>query len=58
MEVIGQLHAPATLPPGKRLQYQLDNSLEGSKNLSGYNVKENKIPLLPLPGIETELSSL
>jgi hypothetical protein len=29
MEISGQLHAPATLPPGKKHQYPSDRRLDG-----------------------------
>jgi hypothetical protein len=33
LEVSGQLHAPATLPPGKGTQYALDRRLGGPPGL-------------------------
>jgi hypothetical protein len=32
MEVSGHVHAPAALPQGKRLQYQLDRRLGGPQS--------------------------
>jgi hypothetical protein len=55
MEMSGQLHAPATLPPGKQLWYQLDIRLGGPQSSSGLCGVQNK--LLPLPGIEPRQSS-
>jgi hypothetical protein len=50
MEVSGQLHAPAALPPGKSLWYPLDRRLGGPQSRSGRGGEE-KNPQLP-PGIE------
>jgi hypothetical protein len=42
-DVSGQLHAPATLPPGKETRYPLDRRLGGPQN--GLNlVVKRKIP--------------
>jgi hypothetical protein len=35
MEVSGQLHAPAALPPGKEPRYALDRRLDGPQSRSG-----------------------
>jgi len=35
MEASGQLHALASLPPGKEPQYQLDRRLGGPQSWSG-----------------------
>jgi hypothetical protein len=35
MEVSGQLHAPAALPPGKEAPIPLDRTLGGPQSLSG-----------------------
>jgi hypothetical protein len=35
MEVSGQLHAPAALPPGKSPQYPFDRRLGGPQSRSG-----------------------
>jgi hypothetical protein len=55
MEVSGQLHAPAALPPpppGKNLRYALDRRLSGPLSRYGRGGEEEKIPLLPLTGLE------
>jgi hypothetical protein len=51
MEVSGQLHAPAALPPGKDPQYALDRRLGGPQSRSGRGGEE-KNSQYP-PGIET-----
>jgi hypothetical protein len=49
MEVSGQLHVPAALPPGKKPWYPLDRRLGGPQSLSGHaGEKISK----PLPGLE------
>jgi hypothetical protein len=40
MEVSGQLHAPAALPPGKSPWYPLDRRLGGPQSRSGYGGEE------------------
>jgi hypothetical protein len=50
MEVSGQLHAPATLPPGKCPWYSLDWRLGGTRSRSG-RCREKKNSH-PLPGLE------
>jgi hypothetical protein len=45
-----QLHAPATLAPGKEPWYTLDRRLGGLQSRSGHGVEE-KNPQAP-PGIE------
>jgi hypothetical protein len=40
MEVCGQLHTPATLPPGKASQYPLERRLGGPQHQSGYSGEE------------------
>jgi hypothetical protein len=50
MEVSGQLHAPAALPPGKEPQYTLDTRLSGPQSLSGHGGEEKNSQ--PLPGLE------
>jgi hypothetical protein len=51
MEVCGQLHAPAALPPqGKNPWYPLDRSLDGSQIRSGRGGEEKNSQ--PPPGIE------
>jgi hypothetical protein len=40
MEVSGQLHAPAALPPGKRPWYPLDRRLGGPQSRSGRGGEE------------------
>jgi hypothetical protein len=43
MQVSGQLHAPAALPPEKSHRYPLDWRLGGPQSRSGHGVEE-KIP--------------
>jgi hypothetical protein len=50
MEVSGQLHASATLPPEKRSSYVLDRRMGGPQSRSGRG-GEKKNSQLP-PGIE------
>jgi hypothetical protein len=50
MEVSGQLHALAALPPGKEPWYPLDRRLGGSQSRSGRGGEEKNSQ--PLPGIE------
>jgi hypothetical protein len=50
MEVSGQLHAPAALPPGKSPWYPLDRRLGGPQSRSGRGGEEKNF-LLP-PGTE------
>jgi hypothetical protein len=40
MEVSGQLHAPAALPPGKEPWYPLDRRLGGPQSCSGHGGEE------------------
>jgi hypothetical protein len=40
MEVSGQLHAPAALPPGKSPWYPLDRRLSGPQSHSGRSDEE------------------
>jgi len=40
MEVTGQLHSPAALPPGKDPWYPLDRRLGGPQSRSGYGGEE------------------
>jgi hypothetical protein len=40
MEVSGQLHGPAALPPGKERQYSLDRMLGGPQSRSGCGGEE------------------
>jgi len=42
MEVSGQLHAPVTSPPGKRLWYPLERRLGGTQSQYGCNGEEKK----------------
>jgi hypothetical protein len=51
MEVSGQLHAPAALPPGKQPRYTLDRKLGGPQGRSGSGGEEKNSQ--PLPGLET-----
>jgi len=55
MEVSGQLHAPAALPPGKEPQYPLDMRLGGTQPRPGRGGKGKRSQ--PLPGIEPRSSS-
>jgi hypothetical protein len=50
MEVSGQLHATADLPPGKEPLYPLDRRLGGLQNRSGRGDEEKNSQ--PPPGIE------
>jgi hypothetical protein len=50
MEVSGQLHASAALPPGKEPRFLLDRSLGGSQSWSGRGGEEKNSQ--PLPGLE------
>jgi hypothetical protein len=50
MEVSGQLHAPAALPPRKEPGYPLDRRLGGPQSRSGRGVKEKNST--PPPRIE------
>jgi hypothetical protein len=53
MEVCGQLHAHAALPPGKDPRYPLYRRLGGPQSRSGrYEKEKNR---LPLPEIELRL---
>jgi len=45
MEVSGQLHAPAALPPGKSPRYPLDRRLGGPPSQSRRGDEEKKIPV-------------
>jgi hypothetical protein len=47
MEVCGQLHALAALPPGKEPWYPLDKRLSGHKCLSGHGGEEENSERLP-----------
>jgi hypothetical protein len=49
VEVSGQFHAPAALPPGKELRYPLDRRLGGPQSRSGRGGEKNSQPPL---GIE------
>jgi hypothetical protein len=54
MEASGQLHAPATLPPGKDLPAtQFDRKLGGPQSLSGRGGEEKNYQ--PLPGLESPI---
>jgi hypothetical protein len=50
MDVIGQLHAPAALPPGKSPWYPLDRRLGRLQSRSGHSDEEKNSH--PLPGLE------
>jgi hypothetical protein len=51
MEVSGQLHAPAALPPGKEPWYPLDRRLGGPQSRSGRGGEEKNSQ--PPPETET-----
>jgi hypothetical protein len=42
MDMNGQLHAPAALPPGKSHRYQLDKRLGGPQSRYGRRGEEKK----------------
>jgi hypothetical protein len=42
MEMNGQVHAPAALPPGRERRYPLDMRLGGAQSRSGHGVEEKK----------------
>jgi hypothetical protein len=50
MEMSGQLHVLAALPPGKDPQYPLDRRLGGPQSRSGCSSEEKNSQ--PPPGIE------
>jgi hypothetical protein len=50
MEVSGQLHVPAALPPGKSPWYPLDRKLGGPQSRSGRGGEEKNSQ--PPPGME------
>jgi hypothetical protein len=50
MEVSGQLHAPAALPPRKKPRYSLDMRLDGPQSRSGRGGEEKNSQ--PPPEIE------
>jgi hypothetical protein len=59
MEVSGQLHAPATLPPKERApSHPLDKRLGGPQNGLDAMARKKKFPSLHLKGIKPWLSSL
>jgi hypothetical protein len=53
MEVSGQLHAPAALPPVKQPLEQLDRRLGGPQSRSGRGGEEENSQ--PLPGLEPSI---
>jgi hypothetical protein len=53
MEVSGQLHAPAALPPGKETLLPICRRLGGPQSRSGYGGEEKNSH--PLPGLETPI---
>jgi hypothetical protein len=53
MEMSGQFHDPAALPPGKQPRYPLYRGLGGPQSWSGRYKEENN--LLPIPGIKSRL---
>jgi len=50
MEVSGQLHAPAALPPGMNRQYPLDRRLDGSQSRFECGSEEKINPFIALAG--------
>jgi hypothetical protein len=52
LEVSGQLHATADLPPGKELRCPLDRRFSGTQSWSGLRGEEI---FLTLPGLELQL---
>jgi hypothetical protein len=48
MEVSGQLHTPAALPPGKETRYPLDRRLSGLQSRSGRGGEERDLLFLIL----------
>jgi hypothetical protein len=50
MEMIGQLHAPAALLPGKEPRYPLGRRMGGPQNRCGHGGEEKNSQ--PLPGLE------
>jgi hypothetical protein len=56
MEVIGQLHTPVALPPGKEPWYPLDRRLGGSQSQSVHRGEEKYSQ--PLPGFEPPIIQL
>jgi hypothetical protein len=53
MEVSGQLHNPAALPPGKEPLYPLERRLRGHQSRSGHGGEEK----IPSPEIKNTLKS-
>jgi hypothetical protein len=47
MEMNGQLHAPAALPPGKEHRYPLDRRLGGPQSRSGHSGEEKNSNMAP-----------
>jgi len=50
MEVSGQLHAPAALPPGKEPRFPLDRRMGGPQSRAGHDGEEKNTQ--HPPGIE------
>jgi hypothetical protein len=53
MEVSGQIHTPAALPPRKEPWYPLDRRLGGPQSRSGRGGEEKNSQ--PLPGLEPSI---
>jgi hypothetical protein len=56
MDVSGQLHVPAALPPGKEPRYPLDRRLGGLQSRSGRGGEEKNSQ--PLPGLDPPIIQL
>jgi hypothetical protein len=52
LEVSGQLHAPAALPPGKRPRYPFYRRLGGPQSRTG---RYGEVKIFTLPGLELPL---
>jgi hypothetical protein len=55
MEVSGQIHDPAALPPGKEHRYPIDRRLGGPQSRSGRGDEEKNSQ--PLPGLKPRSDS-
>jgi hypothetical protein len=54
VEVSGQLHATAALPPGKEPRYPLDRRLGGLQRWSGHDGENTSQPLLGMYKLTVE----